>query len=558
MLKLNKIFGVPLSSGFAMGNVFKIENSSVSIALKQCSDTENEKKRVKKAIIEATEHQKQMIEKFTDNSTVNEILITYLYMINDPDLLAKIYNAIDNFQCSAEYAVKTAFDNIIFSVKSTSNEYIQSRSQDIYGIMKKIINFLQNNIYEETELYNKIKPNTILACKYITPVILSKMKMENIIGIITTESGPASHLAVVSKSLQIPTVSCSKENFEKISNNIFAVVDGNNGNVITDISNEEKCNFEKILSKLGLENQSLQRFATIKATTADGFKLPVQANVSRIDDVDTALKNGAEGIGLIRTETLFNEFCCLPDIHIQREIYKEIIDKCNKNSVIFRTFDLSSDKDFYGITNSNEENPELGERGIRFGLKNKNILKNQIKAIMTASGDNNVGILVPFVSDASEIKLVKEEIEKIKKELESENIDYNHKIKIGAMIEIPSAALSADEIADECDFLSIGTNDLTQFTLAADRANSNVSYIYNPLHKSVLKLIKMTAQAGKNKNIPVCVCGEMASNPLMLNLLIGFGITKVSVSPSKILAVKNEISKINYYDCFKKAEKHIH
>ncbi|MEG1964813.1 MAG: putative PEP-binding protein, partial [Oscillospiraceae bacterium] len=280
--------------------------------------------------------------------------------------------------------------------------------------------------------------------------------------------------------------------------------------------------------------------------TNDGIRIPIQSNIFTDSDIDIAVQEGAEGIGLVRTETLFHKQSNLPSFEKQYQVYKQIVEKSPGNYVVFRTFDLSSDKDFYSIISEKENNPALGNRGIRFQLENELILHDQLKALLMASIGGDVTILLPFVTSPDQIIEVKQKMEQIKKEIIAQGDKYNEVIKIGAMIEIPSAALMADEIASNVDLLSIGTNDLTQFTLAADRANSKVSNVFNSHHPAVLRLISITAAAGRRHHIPVCVCGEMASDITMIKTLVGLGITQLSVAPNMVQTVKSAVELHSY------------
>ncbi|MEF9983483.1 MAG: phosphoenolpyruvate--protein phosphotransferase [Oscillospiraceae bacterium] len=541
---MTTIKGISLSSGIAYGNIIKLNNSTVYVPFQKCDDPENEKLRARKGIKLAITQQSKLIEKYSEDNEMSDILVSYLYMIKDPDLLAQIDIIIDDMNCNAEYAVKTAFERVIFSVSNCESDYLKSRGEDLTNVMNKIIKHLAGDI--DIEEADDIAPGSVLVAENITPVALAKLDIKNVSGIITSNSGPASHLAIIARSIQIPAICCTKEDIKKITDNQIVIIDGNDGLAIVNPSSSDMSYYDDLLYKLNSQKEKLNRFIGIEGRTNDGIRIPIQSNIFTDSDIDIAVQEGAEGIGLVRTETLFHKQSNLPSFEKQYQVYKKIVEKSPGNYVVFRTFDLSSDKDFYSIISEKENNPALGNRGIRFQLENELILHDQLKALLMASIGGDVTILLPFVTSPDQIIEVKQKMEQIKKEIIAQGDKYNEVIKIGAMIEIPSAALMADEIASNVDLLSIGTNDLTQFTLAADRANSKVSNVFNSHHPAVLRLISITAAAGRRHHIPVCVCGEMASDTTMIKTLVGLGITQLSVAPNMVQTVKSAVELHSY------------
>ncbi len=540
-----KFKGVSLSDGISYGNIVKVKNYNQHIFFNPIEDKENEKLRVRKALTYAEEYQTALIEKYKDDEEIRNILTSYLYMIKDEDLLSKLDQIIDTISCQAEYAIQTEFENVINSMLLSESEYLKSRGDDLYSVMNKILRVLSGNKSTDP---NDLQAGSVIASETISPIFLAGADVNKIAGIITSRSSPTSHLAIAARSLKIPMVTCSKEDLNKMQDDQIVIIDGTDGVVITNPSGLDMQYYDNLMCNLNAEKEKLERYKELEGKTIDGIRIAVQANVCSKEDVEWASTQGAEGIGLVRTELLFHNMSRLPTMEQQLAAYKEIVEKAPGKSVVFRLFDFSNEKDFFNIIGENGRNDSWGHRGIRVLLDNEKVLRDQIKAILLSSEDGEVTILIPFVSAPDEIMRVKDIVDEEYSYFMQNNIPLNQSVKIGSMIETPSAAILCDEIARQVDMMSIGTNDLIQYTLGTDRNSSGNISCSKAFHPAVLRFISMVADAGKRNHITVAVCGEAASDLKLTRILVGLGITHLSVTPDKIHAVKSEVEKHKFHD----------
>ncbi|MBQ2205302.1 MAG: phosphoenolpyruvate--protein phosphotransferase, partial [Lachnospiraceae bacterium] len=468
-------------------------------------------------------------------------------------LKEKIKYYISNEKRDATWAVELAKQDILKIFESIDDEYIKERAVDIKDTTERII---RNLLGLSDNNFESIMEPVILVAHNLTPSDTAKLSKGKVAGFITEVGGKTSHVAIMAESLEIPAVASIGVGFiESIGNNDVAMIDGSSGNVIINPSTEDEQNFEVLKEKYELNRIKLTEFKNKQGSTKDNEIIVIEGNIGDVNDANSVLNNGGEGIGLFRTEFLFMDKDTLPTEEEQFIIYKEVASKFADKPVIIRTLDIGGDKNVPALSLPKEDNPFLGYRAIRISLKEPSLFKTQIKALLRASAFGDIWIMLPMISSLEEILESKKIIEEAKSELKNNNVSFNDKIKIGIMMEIPSAAISANVYAKYVDFFSIGTNDLIQYTLAVDRINEKVSNLYQPLHPSVLQLIKIIASAAKNNNIVCGVCGEMAGEETFAPVLVGLGVKSLSMSASKITQVKYALSKFTMSECKEIASK---
>jgi len=469
-----------------------------------------------------------------------EIFEAHLDMVKDPFFIESIIKKIKNNLINAEYAVLEARNEILKTFNNMQDEYLKARANDILDVTDTL---LKNLMGIENQNIANISTEVIVVAKDLKPS--QTIQLNNYVkGIILEEGSVTSHAAIVAKAKGIPTLVGVEGALDKIKNNSLIVMDCEKEKIIIDPSKEELEYYTKIEAKQTEEKVRLSKYKNKKCLTKDGFEIKIFGNVGSIEEAKLVKENGGFGIGLLRTELIYMNSKHFPTEEEQYNYYSEIV-KIIPDEVIIRTLDIGGDKMLPYYKFPEEMNPFLGLRAIRFCLKNKDIFKTQLRAILRASAFGKVKIMLPMVSNLEEIIESKKIIEEAKKELKNEHIKFDEDIEVGIMIEIPAAAISADILAKEVDFFSIGTNDLIQYSCAVDRMNKNVSYLYDPYHPSVLRLIKMTIDAAKNNNIEVGVCGETAGDPDFSIILAGMGADELSMSASMIPYIKDTIARYN-------------
>ncbi|MGB9677947.1 MAG: phosphoenolpyruvate--protein phosphotransferase, partial [Candidatus Ratteibacteria bacterium] len=486
------------------------------------------------------------IKKITDKEYA-EIFSFHISIIKDKNLMGRIENIIKREKVSAETAIKKFVDNLN---KEFSENNLKTRKKEVLDIFERMI----SNLSKESDRLKNIKDGIIVA-NDLSPTQTVSIDKKYIRGFVTSMGTETSHTAIIAKALEIPAVVGIKENIEEIKEDDTILIDGYNGIVIvnpTKMEIEKIKNKEKEIRKL---KKKIYLLKSKKTITSDKKEIKIYANIQLPEEVETALKYGAEGIGLFRTEYLYLKRKDLPTEEEQFLSYKKIIEKFGEKEIIIRTIDVGGDKFISAFQGPKELNSFLGLRGIRFCLEKRDIFLTQIRAILRASYYGNLKMMFPMITTKEEVMETKKIIDEAKKELKKENLEFKENIEIGIMIETPSAALVSDDLAKEVNFFSIGSNDLIQYTLAIDRVNEKLSYLYQPCHPSVLKLIKITIENAIKNNIQIGLCGEMASIPEIACLLVGLGINELSMAPIAIPSVKEKIIKNSYEEMKEIAEK---
>ncbi|WP_343189986.1 phosphoenolpyruvate--protein phosphotransferase [Buchnera aphidicola] len=535
------ISGIPVSKGIALGKALLINSEENKIKKEKISKTKIklETKRFVKAIKKSIKQIKKIKKnvKLKLGKEKSDIFEGHIMILEDEEFSKDIKNFIKK-KYSAETSVKKIIKKQIQEMKKIKNDYLKNRIIDIKDIEKRIINNLSNT---EIKNFNKIKKKIILICKDLTPSETSQINTKNILGFITELGGKTSHTSIIAKSLGIPAIVGVKNATKNIKNEDYIIIDSINNEIYINPKKNIILLKNRIQEKFLKKKENLKIFKNLDAITLDGKIIKIGANINKIDEIDIAIENGAKSIGLYRTEFIYMEKNSLPTEEEQFKIYKKIAKKMKEKEVIIRTLDIGGDKKCKCINLPKEENPFLGYRAIRIYPKKIHIIRDQLKAILRASKFGNLKIMFPMIISIEEIYFLKKELEKIKTELRKKNINFNNNIKIGIMIETPAAALISNILIKEVDFFSIGSNDLTQYTLAVDRGNDLVSNLYDPMHPSIIKLIKMVVKESHKNGKWTGICGELASNPAAIKFLLQVGIDELSVSSSEIPKIKKII-----------------
>lgn len=530
--------GVNASEGIGIGKVMLIEEVSLDYEKKQITDTQAEIDRYRKvfdAYCEKTEKQAENI-KNTIGEKEAEIILGHLLMLKDPAMSSSIEGNISS-GCCAEDAVAQVCDMFIGVFSMADDELTKQRASDVEDIKNGLITMLLGK--EEVDIASA-PSGTVLVAKDLTPSMTSCIVKENIVGIVTEVGGKTSHSAILARAMEIPAVLSVPNVMETFENGQEIIVDGSHGEVIENPSDGEIAIYREKTIEYKKEKEELKKFIGKETVTADGVKVELCCNIGKPDDADAVLSKDGEGVGLFRTEFLYMDSSSIPTEEEQFEAYKKTVLKLGDKPLIIRTLDVGGDKDIPYLGLSKEDNPFMGFRAVRYCLHREDVYKPQLRALLRASAFGNIKIMIPLVTCIDEVREVKAMIENIKAELDSENIAYNKDIQVGIMVETPAASLIADLLAEEADFFSIGTNDLTGYTMAVDRGNADVAYLYSAFQPAVLRSIKKIIEDGKD--IMVGMCGEAAADPLLIPLLLAFGLDEFSVSATSVLKTRKIIS----------------
>lgn len=530
--------GVNASEGIGIGKVMLIEEVSLDYEKKQITDTQAEIDRYRKvfdAYCEKTEKQAENI-KNTIGEKEADIILGHLLMLKDPAMSSSIEGNISS-GCCAEDAVAQVCDMFIGVFSMADDELTKQRASDVEDIKNGLITMLLGK--EEVDIASA-PSGTVLVAKDLTPSMTSCIVKENIVGIVTEVGGKTSHSAILARAMEIPAVLSVPNVMETFENGQEIIVDGSHGEVIENPSDGEIAIYREKTIEYKKEKEELKKFIGKETVTADGIKVELCCNIGKPDDADAVLSKDGEGVGLFRTEFLYMDSSSIPTEEEQFEAYKKTVLKLGDKPLIIRTLDVGGDKDIPYLGLSKEDNPFMGFRAVRYCLHREDVYKPQLRALLRASAFGNIKIMIPLVTCIDEVREVKAMIENIKAELDSDNIAYNKDIQVGIMVETPAASLIADLLAEEADFFSIGTNDLTGYTMAVDRGNADVAYLYSAFQPAVLRSIKKIIEDGKD--IMVGMCGEAAADPLLIPLLLAFGLDEFSVSATSVLKTRKIIS----------------
>jgi len=538
------IEGIPASPGIAIGTALKYEKLKPKITKKEIKEEEVEVeierflRAIEKSKSELSKILKLAIERIGSEGA--QIFEAQLLMLDDKTMIDKIIERIKTEKFNAESIVNDEVEKYVKFMQSSGDEYLKERANDLEDLKNRVI----RNIQQEKWL-SRFDTSRIVVAENLTPADTILFSRNQVLGYITDLGGYTSHTAILARALKIPAVVGLKEATKFIKTGDTVILDGYRGIVIVNPDQSLIEQYQEKMKRIAELERKLEQLKQLPAETMDGKKFTLLANIEFPDEVDEAIENGAEGIGLFRTEYIINN-SIIPDEDEQFEEYLRVAEKIYPGKVVIRTFDIGGDKIFKDY--HKEDNPFLGWRGIRIGLDRPDILLTQLRAILRASIKGNVMIMFPMVTTIDEVREIKKYVEIAKSQLREKNVKFDENIKIGVMIEVPSSALMAKEMAREVDFFSIGTNDLIQYTLAVDRGNETVAKIFQEFHPAVLRLIQFVIESAHRSKIPVSMCGEMAGDPLATILLVGLGLDEFSTVPKSIPKIKQIIRSIKFKD----------
>lgn len=533
--------GIAGSAGYGVGKVVIISDAKPEYENRTITDTDAEIKRYDDAVAAFTEKTHAMAEAMKESVGEHnaEILEGHILLLTDPAMDEITKGAIMSGTC-AEAAFESTCDMFAGMFQMADDELTRQRATDIGDIKVRMLKILTGtpdmNISE-------VPAGTILVAEDLTPSMTAGIVKENVAGIITAVGGKTSHSAILARALEIPAVLSVDGIVDMVSDGMTAVVDGCDGICILDPSQEEVDEYQAKREKYLSDKALLEVYRGKDTVTADGAKVHLYGNIGNPEDAKQVAACDGEGVGLFRTEFLFMGASELPSEEEQFQAYKAAAETMEGREVIIRTLDVGGDKDIPYLGLEKEDNPFLGFRAVRYCLRNKDSYRVQLRALLRASAFGDIKIMVPLVTCVDEIRSVKALVKELMAELDAENIAYNKDIQVGAMIETPAASLIADLLAKEADFFSIGTNDLTQYTMAVDRGNAKVAYLYSSYNPAVLRSMKNIIEAANAAGIMVGMCGEAAADPLLIPLLISFGLGEFSVSATSVLATRGTIAK---------------
>ena len=542
------LHGMGVSRGIATGRVHLVQRDQLDIHERKIGDDliEAEVRRFEQAVTAARQQLRAIhnhIPEKTD-ADITAFIDAHLLMLEDPALLHEPARLIRELGCNAEWALKVQRDALMAVFDEMNDSYLRTRKDDVNFVVNRILRILLDQSPLKHEIPDSRLTGYIVLADDLTPADTVLMQQNGITAFITEFGGPISHTAILARSLGIPAIVGLQHALRYINEEDFIILDGIHGVVLVDPDRQVLRYYQKLQKQDKQYVSGLAKLRGKPTITLDGTPIELQANIELPRDFIAVMEVGATGVGLYRTEFLYMNREQPPDEEEHFVTYTKAIELLDGLPLTIRTLDLGGDKQVDGIRYSSPAlmNPALGLRAIRLCLKEPALFRPQLRAILRASVSGPVRIMIPLLSNLHEMEQVLEMIEEIKSELNEKNIAYDHDITVGGMIEVPAAAVCADLFAQRLDFLSIGTNDLIQYTMAIDRVNEEVSYLYDPLHPAVLRLIHGTLQAGRKENTPVSMCGEMAGQPQYTRLLLCLGLREFSVHPSSLLEIKQIIN----------------
>jgi phosphotransferase system enzyme I (PtsI) len=543
--------GVGVSPGIARGAVHVVRDDLDEVARYaiERAQISNEIARFEAALVQTRMQILEMQQEIAEAIGAKDAAIfdAHLLVIEDRTLIDEVLRKLETDLCNVEWAFEEVATKYADTISRIDDPYLRERAVDIEDVTRRIVRNLQGKA--PRPLHGMTDPH-ILVAHNLTPSDTATMSRQQVLGIANDLGSRTSHAAILSRSLSIPAVVGLHDITEKLETGQEVLLDGYEGLVIINPTRETLMHYEEVEREKGRVTERLVELRETKSTTRDGRHVVLSANIELPTDVDAVIANGAEGIGLYRTEFLYVNRNTLPDEEEQYETYRKVAERVAPNPLIIRTFDLGGDKLAGGTVEIGDEmNPFLGWRAIRLCLENVDIFKVQIRAILRAGAAGNVKIMFPMISGLDELRKAMSILHECKVELAQAGVEIGREMEAGAMIEIPSAALAADMFAREVDFFSIGTNDLIQYAIAVDRVNERIAHLYEPTHPSVLRLLKMTADAGHANDIWVGVCGEMAGDVALIPLLLGLGVDELSCGATLVPRVKLAVQSLAISEC---------
>lgn len=553
MASMKKLKGIPVSPGFTIGKALVLHGEdtfNVPLTNVDAQQVPHEIARFEDAITRTRAEILGIRKKLSSKMgrEHSDIFNAHLLILEDRTLIEEVIEEMKKNAVTADYAFSLVLQRFFQAFSQIDDEYLRERVSDLKDVGRRL---LHNLIGQNKGRLEKIQDNVILIAHDLSPSDTAVMDKEKVLAFVTEIGGPTSHTAILGRSLEIPAVVGLDNVTQQIKTGDRVAVDGTHGIIIVnpdEAAIEEYTRQERKFTELVTE---LDKLRALPSVTLDGRTITLAANIEFHDEIPSVLSHGADGIGLYRTEYFYMNRADLPTEEEQYQAYKQVAEQMAPNSVIIRTLDLGGDKFLSSLDVPHEMNPFLGWRAIRFCLTRTDIFKAQLRAILRASVSGNLKVMYPMISNVEELRKANMLLDECRQELRKENKPFDEKMEVGAMIEIPSAALTSDILALEVNFFSIGTNDLIQYALAVDRVNEKIAYLYEPTHPAILKLIQMVVENGHRANRWVGCCGEMAGNPTVAFLLVGLGINEISTSPIVLPKVKKIIRSIRYEEARK-------
>lgn len=546
--------GIAGSEGIGIGRVVIIEEHEAVIEDRTITDVDAEIQRVQSAIEKFVNVTTEMADKMeaTVGAKDADILRGHIMLLRDPTIEEQIVALIRSEKVTAEKALDQVLEQTAELFAQIPDELLQQRATDFRDIKTRIVKILLG--IEELDI-SAVPAGTVLVAKDLTPSMTAGIVPENIAGVLTEVGGRTSHSAILARAMEIPAVLSIEGICSQVKNGDMVVLDGTRGEAIVNPDEAAVSEYEKKLEEYKKDKELLKKYTRKPTVSKDGTKVELVCNIGKPEDAKKVVECDGEGIGLFRTEFLFMDRDSLPTEEEQFEAYKSVAETLAGKPVIIRTLDIGGDKEIPYLGLEKEDNPFLGFRAIRFCLQRKDIYETQLKALVRASAFGKIKVMVPLVTGVDELRQVKAMIADIMKEYDAAGVAYNKDLEVGVMMETPAACLMADALAKEAAFFSIGTNDLTGYTMAVDRGNAKVAYLYSAYNPAVLRAIKRIIECGKKEGIMVGMCGEAAADEKLIPLLLAFGLDEFSVSATSVLRTRKTISECDIKECRELADR---
>jgi len=536
--------GIAASSGIAIAKAYRLVEPDLSFEKTTVENAEAEINRFQEALNKAKGELEAIREKANQELGADKAAIfeAHLLVLSDPELIAPIEDKIKTDLVNAEFALKETTDMFITMFESMENEYMKERAADIRDVTKRVMSHLLGVHLANPSM---ISEEVVVVAEDLTPSDTAQLNRKYVKGFTTDIGGRTSHSAIMARSLEIPAVVGTKKATEEINNGDLVIVDGLKGEIHINPTPEVVASYEKVAAQYEEQKAEWAKLVNEKTVSSDGVHVELAANIGTPNDLEGVVNNGGEAVGLYRTEFLYMGRDQLPTEDEQFESYKAVLEGMKGKPVVVRTLDIGGDKELPYLDLPKEMNPFLGFRAIRLCLEEQDIFRTQLRALLRASSYGNLKIMFPMIATLNEFRAAKALLEEEKANLTKEGVKVADKIELGIMVEIPSTAVLADQFAKEVDFFSIGTNDLIQYTMAADRMNERVSYLYQPYNPSILRLVKMVIDAAHKEGKWAGMCGEMAGDETAIPLLLGLGLDEFSMSATSILKARSQILKLS-------------